>query len=117
MRLFHNRLILYWKIGKDVYEKKDLYENVIEKYSDYYTYLFGNSFLFTRENIHFMKRFYLNFPIFYSSLEKISWEQYKLLLEIDNREERIFYFQISLLFESDYNETVDFIKNQYYLRI
>lgn len=117
MKLFQNRLILYWKIGKDVYEKNKLYDNVIEKYSEYYTYLFGNSFLFTRENIHFMKRFYLNFPIFYSSLEKISWEQYKLLLGIYNRDERNFYFQLSLLFESDYDETVDFIKNQYYLRI
>lgn len=117
MKLIHNRLILYWKIGKDVCEKKELYENIVEKYSDYYTYLFGNSFLFTRENIHLMKRFYLNFPIYYSSLEKISWEQYKLLLSICNHEERFFYFRLSLLFESDYDGTVDFIKNQYFLRL
>lgn len=117
MKLISNQLILFWKIGKDVYEKQDQYDNIIKKYSDYYTYLFGNSFLFTRENIHFMKRFYLNFPIFYNSLEKISWEQYKLLLRIDNYDERFFYFRLSLLFNSDYNETYDFIYNQYYFRI
>ncbi len=117
MKSISNKLILYWKIGKDVCEKKELYENVVEKYSNYYTYLFGNSFLFTRENIHFMKRFYLNFPIFYSLLEKISWEQYKVLLNIRNRDERFFYFQLSLLFNSDFEGTVDFIRNQYYFRI
>ncbi len=117
MELLSNQLVLYWKIGKSVCEKKDFYENVIQRYSDYYTYLFGNSFLFTRENIHFMKKFYLNFPIFYSSLEKITWEQYKLLLSICDYNEMFFYFRLSLLFDSDYNETFDFIKNQYYIRI
>ena len=111
------KIKLFWKIGKDVYEKKDCYENIVEKYSDYYTYLFGNSFLFTRENIHFMKRFYMNFPIFSSFLEKISWEQHKVLLTICDRNERYFYFRLTLLFHSDYHEMLDFIQNEYYLRI
>lgn len=117
MKILNNQLIIFWKIGKNVYENKYHYDNIIEKYSNYYTYLFGNSFLFTRENIHLMKRFYMNFPIFYDSLEKISWDQYKLLLMIGNRRERLFYFHLSLLFNSDYSETFDFIYNQYYFRI
>ena len=109
--------VLFWKIGKDVYDRELVCSNIIEKYSNYYTYYFGNSFLFTRENIHLMKRFYMNFPIYYDALENFSWEQYKLLLAVENKKERYFYFSLLLLFHSDYEETLEFIYNQYYLRI
>ena len=64
-----------------------------------------------------MKRFYLNFPVFYKKLEDISWEQYCLLLLIPDKKENIFYFLISLLFESNYQETLDLVSNRYYSRI
>lgn len=108
---------MYWQIGKNVYEKQDLYENVIQKYSDYYTYLFGNSFQFTRENIHLMKRFYMNYPIYTSHMEKLSWSQYKLLLKILDKNERQFYYYLNRFFNSTYEETLDFIYNKYYSRI
>jgi len=100
-----------------VYENKGKYSNVIQKYSDYCSYYFGDSILFTRENIHLMKRFYMNFPIFYPKMKDISWNQFQLLLKIPNREERFFYYSLSLLFQSDYTETFEFIKNQYFVRI
>ena len=112
-----NNLLLFWNIGKKVYEEKDIRENAIEKYSNYYSYYYGNSYLFSRENIRFMKLFYISFPIFYKELYNVSWEQYKLLIRINNRKERLFYFYISLFFNSDLIETSDFINNDYYLRI
>ena len=107
----------YWSIGKRVYEKRLLCDNSVEKYSTFLSYYSGNSSLFTRENIRYMKRLYLNFPIFYEKLNMISWNQYKLLLRINNKKERFFYFYLSLLFNSDYNETIELINNNYYFRI
>ena len=110
-------IFLLWNIGKSVYDEQYLCENSIKKYSDYYSCYYGNSILFTRENIHLMKRFYLNFPIFYQELETVSWEQYQLLLKIHNKKKRYFYFYLSLLFHSDYEETNELIFNQYYERL
>ena len=110
-------LFLFWTIGKKVYEEQNFCPNSIQKYSDYLSYYYGDSSVFTRENIHFMKRFYLNFPIFYEKLNQITWKQYQLLLMIPNREVRFFYFLLSLFFESNYEETYDFIINCYYERI
>lgn len=106
-----------WKIGKNVHNNREKYNNVVEKYSDYFSYYFGNSYLFTRDNIHLMERFYLNFPIYYDKLNNISWEQYKLLLKIKDKKERFFYFYLSLFFNSNLDETNEFINNNYYVRI
>ena len=99
------------------YEMRNSCDNSVQKYSDYCSYYFGDSIVFTRENIHMMRRFYLNFPIFHKKLEAISWEQYQLLLKIPNKKERYFYFYLSLLFHSNYEETCEFVLNQYYRRI
>ena len=117
MNLIKNRLYLFWKIGKIACEKQKYYDNVVEKLSDYYSYYFGDSNYFTRESIHMMKKFYINFPIYYKELNNISWNQYRLLLSLSNKNEMYFYFRISLLFFSDYQETLDFINNNYYVRI
>ena len=108
-------LLLFWNIGKQVYE--DTCDNTIEKYSNYYSYYYGNSYLFNRENIRLMKVFYICFSIFYKKLNNITWDQYKLLFNISDRKERLFYFYISLFFNSNLDETNSFIENNYYLRI
>lgn len=64
-----------------------------------------------------MERFYLNFPIYYPKLNNITWDQYKLLLMIEDKKERYFYFYLSLFFNSDIDETKEFINNNYFLRI
>ena len=111
-----DNLLLFWNIGKKVYEDKKV-DNSIEKYSNYYSYLYGNSYLFNRENIRLMKLFYICFPIYNRKLANISWNQYKLLFKINDRKERLFYFYISLFFNSNYTEMNNFIINDYYLRI
>ena len=95
----------------------DVVDNVFQKYADYYSYYYGNSRIYTRENIHLMKRFYLNFPIFTFSLNSITWEQYQVILIIQNKKERFFYFSLSLFFHSDLYHTKELIANRYYYRI
>lgn len=113
--MINNHII--WKIGKIVYDSKDKYENVVEKVSNYFSYYYGNSSFFTRCNVNLMKRFYLEFPIYYKDLEKISWDQYMLILSLNDKRERYFYFYLSLFFKSDLLETAEFINNNYYFRI
>ena len=112
-----DKLLLFWNIGKIVYEKRNKYDNIVEKSSNYYSYLFGNSFLFTRENIWFMEKFYITFPIFYKKLEHLSWNQYKYLLQIIDLKERYFYFYVTLFFKFNYDETRLLVNNNYYERI
>ena len=112
-----NKLLLYWNIGKIVYENRGNYLNIVEKCSTYYSYLFGNSYMFTRENIWLMEKFYLMFPVFSPRLENITWDQYRLLFNINDLKERYFYFYILLFFGFNYDETIDLINNKYYLRI
>lgn len=111
------KILLYWNIGKIVYDNRSNYLNIVEKCSTYYSYLFGNSYMFTRESIWLMEKFYLMFPIFSSRLENITWDQYQLLFKINNIKERYFYFYIVLFFNFDYENTKLLINNNYYLRI
>jgi hypothetical protein len=113
----NNQLFLFWNIGKFVYEKQKLYDNVIAKVSDFLSYYFGTSKFFTRQDIRYMKLFYLNFPIYYKDLEKIQWNQYKILLNVSDKEERYFYFRISILFNNNYSETLNLINNNLFLRV
>ena len=110
-------IYLFWNIGKMVYEMQSSCENAVKRISDYYSYYYGDSIIFTRENIHLMKKFYLVFPIFHKKLENISWKQYELLLKIPDKKERSFYFTLSLLFRSNDKELRELIRNHYYQRI
>lgn len=113
----NNKVFFFWKIGKYAYENQNNYDNIIEKLSVFCSYQFGDSRLYSRENIHMMRRFYLSFPVFYKKLMSFSWEQFKLLLMISDKKERYFYFYLSLLFKSNYQGTLEFILNDYYMRI
>ncbi|MBQ6323566.1 MAG: hypothetical protein IJI22_01900 [Bacilli bacterium] len=114
-----NKLSIYtlWSIGKKVYYNQNNFNNIFQKYSNYYSYFYGNSYLFTRENIRYMLNLYLNFPIYYSKLECFNWDQYRILFSISDREERFFYFRILLFFNSNYNNIKDLIDNDYYNRV
>ena len=107
----------YWKIGKLIYSLEESCMNVHQRFSEYFSYYYGNSNIYTRENLYLMKRFYINFPIFYETLNLLSWNQYCLLFQIKNKQEMYFYFRLSLYFHSDLDETSQFIHNRYFLRI
>ncbi len=117
MNYIKNNIFYFWKIGREINKKRKVYDDVIYRYSKYLSYYFGTSNLFDRENVRFMERLYLNFPIYSKRLNNISWEQYKLLFCIKDKDERLFYFYLSLFFDSDLEETKEFILNNYYIRI
>ena len=107
----------FWKIGRLVWNKRSNYFNPIEKFSLIFSYFYGNSYYFDRNDIRLMRRFYLDFPIFYEEMNKISWNQYKEIMILNNKKERYFYYYLSLFFSSDISETKELILNDYYSRI
>jgi len=113
----YHYLFIFWNIGKKVWDSRDKCLNPVEKISSLCSYYYGNSHLFNREDVKLMRRFYLDFPIFYNSMSKITWEQYKKILVLNNKEERHFYYYLSIFFNSNLDETIEFITNDYFVRI
>ena len=94
--------------------KQKSYENVISKYSDLCSYYFGMSQTFSRENIHFMKKFYQYFPIYIPELNKLKWEHYVELLKIGDSKKRYFYLRIAIFCKGSVLELKDVINNNIY---
>ena len=111
------RLFLFWKIGKSVFKKQNYYENVVSKYSAYLSYYFGMSKTFSIGNINYMKKFYKCFPNYYKELEELSFDHYKLLVDISGLEERYFYFRIALFCRSTVSELSEIINEDTYFYI
>lgn len=112
-----NRLFLFWKIGKSVFEKQDFYENVVSKYSCFYSYYYGMSKTFSRENIRMMRNFYLCFPIFSPVMLYLSWEHYVELICILDYKKRYFYFNVAIFCRSSVLELRNIINGECYERI
>ena len=114
MIIINNRLLLFWKVGRNVTLRQKSLENAISKYSDLCAYHFGMSKTFSRENVHYMKRFYECFPIYISELNKLNWEHYLELLKISNLNERYFYLRVAIFCKSSVLELRDVINNNVY---
>ncbi len=112
-----NRLFIFWNIGKKVFLNQNKYSNSIKKYSEYYQYYFGVTDCFDRINIYSMQQFYLCFPIFYDKLNSLKWEYYLELIKVDSKWERMFYFQLALFTQCDYQNFVLAIKNDLYFQL
>ncbi len=98
------QLLLFWRIGKFIYLKQNTCENVINKYSTFLIYRYGMSDTFSRSNIAYMKRLYVSFPIYFVALEKLSFDHYKLLVNISEMKRRYFYFRLSIFCRSTVDE-------------
>ena len=107
-------LCLFWKIGKLVFCKQKYYENSVSKFSEYFSYYFGNSNIFSITNIRYMKKFYCCFPIYYDELNRLEFGHYKLLVNISESDKRYFYFRLALFCRSSVLELNDIIMNDYY---
>ena len=112
-----DHLFLFWNIGKNIHFNSGRYENIVSKYSEFYSYKYGMSRTFTRENIRYMKRFYCKFPIFINGLTKLEWEHYVLLLRISDVRELYFYFRVAIFCRSSVSDLNDIINNMFYKRI
>ena len=108
------QLFLFWKIGKLIFDKQNYYENIVLKMSNYLSYYYGMSSTFSIENINYMRKFYYCFPNYIENLNKLSFEHYKLLVNINEAEERYFYFWIALFCRSSVEELKSLILNNIY---
>ena len=105
---------MFWLIGKSVYNNQKSYENVCSKYSSICSYKFGNSSMFTRDNLKYMSNFYCRFPIFFNGLSRLSWNHYRLILNINEELEQYFYFRVALFCRSSVEELGYLIDNNYF---
>ncbi len=111
---FKSRLYLFWKIGECVFKKQNCFDNVVSKYSNLLIYKFGMSDTFSIKNINYMKKFYCSFPIYFKDLDTLSFEHYKLLVDINEKSERYFYFRVALFCRSNILELQELINEEVY---
>ncbi|WP_212002574.1 DUF1016 N-terminal domain-containing protein [Chitinophaga sp. HK235] len=89
----HQRTLMYWHIGKRIFEE----EQEGKDRADYGTYLikylsekiqpeFGSGF--STRQLERYRQFYRTFPIASALRTQLSWTQYKLLLSVDNEDAR-----------------------------
>ena len=52
----------------------------------------------------------MTYPIYTNNLERLTWKQHLLLLDINNRRDRYFYYKVSLFCNSNYYELSNLIK-------
>lgn len=113
----NNRLVLFWKIGKIVFEQQNVVENATDKYSVYFQYRYGMTECFSRKNINLMKRLYVYFPILTEQLLSLNWEYYLELLKFNSCSKRMFYYQIALFSGCSIQELRYLIDHSFYERI
>ncbi len=92
----HQRALMYWHIGKRIFEQEQQGKDRAD-YGKYLTqYLakalepeFGSGF--SRRQIELFRQFYRIFPIANALRSQLSWTQYRLLMRLDLDEQREFY--------------------------
>ncbi|WP_336828202.1 PDDEXK nuclease domain-containing protein [Sphingobacterium multivorum] len=92
----HQRTLMYWHIGKRIFEQEQQGKDRAD-YGKYLTqYLakalepeFGSGF--SRRQIELFRQFYRIFPIANALRSQLSWTQYRLLMRLDLDEQREFY--------------------------
>ncbi|MET3114224.1 putative nuclease of restriction endonuclease-like (RecB) superfamily [Pedobacter sp. CG_S7] len=92
----HQRTLMYWHIGKRVFEEEQQGKDRAEYGSFLIKYLseqlqpeFGSGF--SRRQINLYRQFYRTFPIVHTLYAQLSWSQYKLMLSLENEDHRTFY--------------------------
>ncbi len=92
----HQRTLMYWHIGKRIFEEEQEGKNR----ADYGTFLikylseqlqpqFGSGFSVRQINLY--RKFYRTFENVHTLYAQLSWSQYKLLLTVDNQNKIEFY--------------------------
>jgi len=92
----HERVIMYWHIGKRIFEEEQhgrdraVYgERLIGYLSQQLQPQFGRGF--SARNLNLFRQFYRGFPIVQTVSAQLSWSHYSLLLTIPEAEKREFY--------------------------
>lgn len=92
----HERVLMYWHIGKRIFEEEQhgkeraVYgERLITYLSEQLQPQFGRGF--SARNLNLFRQFYRGFPIVQTLSAQLSWSHYSLLLTIPESEKREFY--------------------------
>jgi predicted nuclease of restriction endonuclease-like (RecB) superfamily len=92
----HERVLMYWHIGKRIFEEEQhgkeraVYgERLITYLSEQLQPQFGRGF--SSRNLNLFRQFYRGFPIVQTVSAQLSWSHYSLLLTIPESEKREFY--------------------------
>lgn len=92
----HERVLMYWHIGKVIYEEEQGGKNraeygefLIHSLSEQLQPMYGNGF--SVRQLERCRQFYRTFPIASALRTQFSWTHYKLLLPIENSDKREFY--------------------------
>lgn len=107
----------YWKIGRIINSLQNKCNNPCEYVSNYLSYYFGNSNKFNRENIKYMEKFFYYFPFYFEKFNILRWNQFKVLLNINNNYIRNFYLKVALFCNSNEEELKLLINNKIVYRI
>ena len=91
----HQRTLMYWHIGKRIFEEEQQSKDRADYGSFLIKYLseklqaeFGSGFSVRQINLY--RQFYRTFPIVHALHAQLSWTQYKLFLSVDNEEKENF---------------------------
>lgn len=86
----------YWNVGKYIVEyeqqgeqRAEYGKNSINELSTRLVKEYGNGF--TATNLRYMRQFYLNFPIYHTLCDKLSWSHCRTLVKVQNEKARMFY--------------------------
>ncbi len=86
----------YWNIGKEIVEEEQKGEDraeygkfVITSISEKLTKEFGKGY--SKQNLWYMRQYYITFPILHSLCGELSWTHYRLLMKIKDENIRSFY--------------------------
>jgi len=96
----HERTILYWNIGKRIFEeeqdgkeKANYGGYLIQSLAENLEPQFGSGF--GKRQLELMRQFYRTFPITNALRSQLSWTHYRLLMRIDNEDKRTYYLEES----------------------
>jgi predicted nuclease of restriction endonuclease-like (RecB) superfamily len=92
----HERVLMYWQIGKVIFEEEQKGKEraeygkfLIKSLSENLQPQFGSGFSYRQLNWY--RQFYRTFPIVSALRTQFNWTHYKTLLSIDNQDKREFY--------------------------
>jgi len=95
------RTLMYWKIGKRIFEEEqagkeraDYGKFIIKLLAEKLQPEFGSGFSY--RNLNWYRQFFRTFPIMSALRTQLNWTQYKILLSIENEDKRTFYIAESV---------------------
>ena len=85
----------YWEIGRQIVEaqgdRAEYGKHLMEYLSERLTKEFGRAY--TKRDLHYMRQFYLAFPIVNTLCSQLSWSHYRLLMRVEDERKRLFYMR------------------------